>query len=156
MPLRADLDIAIRQHTVINVLKLGLVASIAFGDENSSEHGWPRQSQYHFSSCRRLSLRAQEALAVTGHEMFERAYRIQKNTLENAALLLPALWVNAAVISDRGAAALGAFWLTSKIWYAIAYQTDPAKRGPAFGLSMTAFALAWCAGAWGIKRVLMS
>ena len=54
------------------------------------------------------------------------------------------------------AAALGAFWLTSRIWYAIAYQNAPAKRGPAFDLSMTAFALAWCAGAWGIKRVLMS
>ena len=96
------------------------------------------------------------APAVTGHELFERAYRIQMNTLENAALLLPALWVNAGFISDRGAAALGAFWLISRVWYAIAYQSNPTKRGPAFGLSMTAFALAWCAGAWGIKRVLMS
>jgi glutathione S-transferase len=96
-----------------------------------------------------------KAPAVTGHEMFERAYRIQMNTLENAALLLPALWVNAGFISDRGAAALGAFWLISRIWYAIAYQSNPAKRGPAFGLSMTAFAFTWSAAAWGIARVLM-
>ena len=46
-----------------------------------------------------------KAPAVTGHEMFERAYRIQMNTLENAALLLPALWVSAGFVSDRGAAA---------------------------------------------------
>jgi glutathione S-transferase len=96
-----------------------------------------------------------KAPAVTGHEMFERAYRVQMNTLENAALLLPALWVNAGFVSDRGAAALGALWLISRIWYAIAYQSDPAKRGPAYGLSMTAFGITWCAAAWGIARTLM-
>ena len=96
-----------------------------------------------------------KAPAVSGNDMFERAYRIQMNTLENAALLLPALWLNAGFISDRGAAALGALWLSSRIWYAIAYQSDPAKRGPAFGLSMTVFAITWCAAAWGIARVLM-
>jgi glutathione S-transferase len=77
------------------------------------------------------------------------------NTLENAALLLPALWVNAGFVSDRGAAALGALWLISRIWYAIAYQSDPAKRGPSYGLSMTAFGITWSAAAWGIARVLM-
>ena len=96
-----------------------------------------------------------KAPAVTGHEMFERAYRVQMNTLENAVLLLPALWVNAGFISDRGAAALGAFWLISRIWYALAYQSNPAKRGPPFGLSMAAIAFTWCAAAWGIARVLM-
>ena len=96
-----------------------------------------------------------KAPAVTGHEMFERAYRIQMNTLENAAILLPALWVNAGFISDRGAAALGTLWLISRIWYAIAYQSDPAKRGPAYGLSMTVFAITWFAAAWGIARVLI-
>ncbi len=96
-----------------------------------------------------------KAPAVTGHEMFERAYRVQMNTLENAALLLPALWVNAGFVSDRGAAALGALWLISRIWYAIVYQSDPAKRGPAYSLSMTAFGITWSAAAWGIARVLM-
>ena len=48
-----------------------------------------------------------KAPAVTGHEMFERAYRIQMNTLENSAILLPALWLYAGFIGDRGAAAMG-------------------------------------------------
>ena len=96
-----------------------------------------------------------KAPAVTGHEMFERAYRIQMNTLENAAMVLPTLWVNAAFISDRGAAALGTAWLASRVWYALAYQQDPARRGPAFGISMAAFALLWAAAAFGIVRMLM-
>ena len=95
------------------------------------------------------------APAVSGHEMFERAYRVQMNTLENAALVLPVLWVNAGFISDRGAAALGVLWLMSRIWYAISYQIEPAKRGPAFVLSMVAFGLLWLAAAFGIIRILM-
>ena len=96
-----------------------------------------------------------KAPSVSGHEMFERAYRIQMNTLENAAMMLPALWVNAGFISDRGAAALGAVWLASRIWYALAYQKEPAKRGPAFGVSMAAFAFLWLVAIFGIGRLLV-
>ena len=96
-----------------------------------------------------------KAPSVSGHEMFERAYRIQMNTLENAAMMLPALWVNAGFISDRGAAALGAVWLASRIWYALAYQKEPAKRGPAFGVSMAAFTLLWLVAIFGIGRLLV-
>lgn len=95
-----------------------------------------------------------KAPAVTGHELFERAYRIQMNTLESAAPLLPALWLFAGFISDRGAAAVGAVWLVARIGYALAYQADPAKRGPAFGLSFTAFVVLWLGALWGIVRVM--
>jgi glutathione S-transferase len=96
-----------------------------------------------------------KAPAISGHEMFERAYRVQMNTLENAATVLPVLWVNAVFISDRGAAALGVLWLISRIWYALAYQNEPSKRGPAFVLSMVAFGLLWLASAFGIVRILV-
>ncbi len=96
-----------------------------------------------------------KAPAISGNELFERAYRIQMNTLENAAMVLPTLWINAAFISDRGAAALGAVWLAARIWYALAYQKEPAKRGPAFGLSMTAFALLWLAALFGVVRIML-
>jgi glutathione S-transferase len=96
-----------------------------------------------------------KAPAVSGHEMFDRAYRVQMNTLENAAMVLPAMWVNAGFVSDRGAAAVGAVWLLSRIWYAFAYQKEPARRGPAFVMSMVAFALLWLAAAYGIVRVLI-
>jgi glutathione S-transferase len=96
-----------------------------------------------------------KAPAVTGHEMFERAYRIQMNTLENAVLVLPALWLYASFIGDRGAAAMGGVWLLARIWYAIAYQKDPAKRGPAFGLSVLAFAGLAAGAFWGVLRILV-
>jgi glutathione S-transferase len=96
-----------------------------------------------------------KAPAVTGHEMFERAYRIQMNTLENAVLVLPGLWLYASFIGDRGAAAMGTAWLIARIWYAFAYQSDPKKRGPAFGLSIVAFAGLTGGAVWGVAKVLM-
>src|SRR5450830_2161206 len=96
-----------------------------------------------------------KAPAVTGNEMFERAYRVQMNTLENAVLLLPALWLYAGFIGDRGAAVIGAVWLVARIWYALAYQSDPSKRGPAFGLAMLAFVGLAAGAIWGVVKVLM-
>ncbi len=96
-----------------------------------------------------------KAPAVTGNEMFERAYRIQMNTLENAALLLPALWLYAGFIGDRGAAAMGLVWLIARVWYALAYQSNPAKRGGGFGLSVLAFTGLWIGALWGVARPLL-
>ena len=96
-----------------------------------------------------------KAPAVTGNELFERAYRVQMNTLENTALMLPALWLYAGFIGDRGAAIMGAAWLIARVWYAVAYLGNPAKRGPAFGLSMAAFAALWLGAAWGVVRVVV-
>lgn len=96
-----------------------------------------------------------KAPAVTGHEMFERAYRIQMNTLENTALVLPTLWLFAGFMSDRGAAMLGIVWLVARVWYAIAYQADPMRRGAGFGLSMLAFGGLGLGALWGVVRVFM-
>lgn len=95
-----------------------------------------------------------KAPAVSGHELFERALRIQMNTLENVVLTLPALWLYAALIGDRGAGAMGAIWLVARAWYAIAYHHDPARRGGGFGLALLAFAGLWCGAAWGVLRLL--
>ena len=92
--------------------------------------------------------------AVTGHELFERAYRVQMNTLENTVLFLPALWLYATGLGDKGAAVGGAIWLVGRIWYAIVYPQDPAKRGPAFSLAMAAFAGMWLGALWGVVRTL--
>lgn len=79
-----------------------------------------------------------KAPATTGHEMFDRAYRVQMNTLESAMLFLPALWIYAGLIGDLGGGVCGAVWIAGRVWYAIAYQQDPAKRGPGFGMSTLA------------------
>ena len=96
-----------------------------------------------------------KAPAVTGHEMFERAFRIQMNTLESAALMLPALWLHAVFICDLGAGVMGAIWLVARVWYALAYQKDPARRGGGFGLSFLAFVGLWLGALWGIVRSMM-
>lgn len=95
------------------------------------------------------------APAVSGHEMFERAFRIQMNTLEGAALMLPALWLYAGFIDDRGAGVIGGIWLAARVWYAVAYQQDPTKRGGGFGLAALALAGLWLGALWGVARVML-
>jgi glutathione S-transferase len=96
-----------------------------------------------------------KAPAVTGHEMFERAFRIQMNTLENAALLLPALWLYAGFIGDRGAAAMGVIWIAARVWYAVAYQKDPAKREGGFTVAFLAVIGLSLGALWGVAGVIM-
>jgi uncharacterized MAPEG superfamily protein len=91
-----------------------------------------------------------KAPATSGPEGFERAFRVQMNTLENAVIFLPALWLAAAYFSPRVAAILGGVWVLARIWFAVAYVRDPETRGAPF---VTAF-LAWGAlmvlAAWGV------
>jgi len=96
-----------------------------------------------------------KAPAVTGHEMFERAFRIQMNTLENAALMLPALWLYAGLIGDRGAGVMGIIWIAARVWYALAYYKDPAKRGGGFTVSFLAFVGLWLGALWGVAKVMI-
>jgi len=91
-----------------------------------------------------------QAPATTGHEMFERAYRIQLNTIENVLMFLPALWLYAIFIGDKGAGDSGMIWLVGRIWYAFAYQTNPAKRGYGFLISLLVIAGLWLGAAYGI------
>ena len=95
-----------------------------------------------------------KAPAVTGNEHFERAYRVQMNTLEQMALFLPALWLYAAYVSDRGAAVGGLIWAVGRVIYALAYVRDPASRGPGTMISLIAAAGLWLGAAYGVVRAL--
>ena len=79
-----------------------------------------------------------EAPATTGHPDFERVFRVHQNTLENIAMYLPALWLFAAYVSDRWAAALGAVWIVGRILYARGYYAEAAKRSTGFLISLGA------------------
>lgn len=76
------------------------------------------------------------APATSGHEMFERYYRVQMNTLEQLAIFIPALVLFAWVIDPRWAAALGAIWIVGRLIYFRSYVRDPRTR--ALGFAMTA------------------
>ena len=86
--------------------------------------------------------------AMSGHPDFERAFRIQMNTLEWMPILLPSLWLFAIDISDAMAAAIGAVWIIGRIVYFIGYSQAAAKRGPGFAIQALAAITLW-AGALG-------
>ncbi len=77
-----------------------------------------------------------KAPAVSGHEMFERAYRVQMNTLELLMLFLPALYIAAKYWPAGYVAGCGAVFLLGRVLYQRAYMSDPARRGPGFLLSI--------------------
>jgi uncharacterized membrane protein YecN with MAPEG domain len=72
------------------------------------------------------------APAMTGPEGFERAVRVQANTLEGMALYLPALWLFEVYVSPRYAAALGAVWIVGRVLYAIGYSRAAQQRSTGF------------------------
>ncbi len=97
-----------------------------------------------------------DAPATTGHPDLEIALRVQMNTLENAVLVLPPLWVAAIFFGPRAAAVAGAAWIASRLWYAIAYAADPRRRGPGFAGGMAAWLALMAMAAWGIVRVAVA
>jgi uncharacterized MAPEG superfamily protein len=96
------------------------------------------------------------APATHGHEMFERAFRVQMNTLENTVIFLPALWLCAWFIGPILASVLGACWLAGRIWYAAAYLREPKSRGGGFVLAFAAWGGLMLAAAWGVLRGLLT
>ena len=77
-----------------------------------------------------------KAPAVTGHEGFERAYRVQMNTLELMVALLPSLFVAARFWPASWVAGIGAVYLLGRFIYWRAYIGNPASRSLGFLLSM--------------------
>jgi glutathione S-transferase len=83
-----------------------------------------------------------QAPAVTGHPDFERAYRVQMNTLEWLPLFLVSLWLFAfAWSSDLIAAGIGLVWIVGRILYLTGYSRAAEARGPGFGIQALATAV---------------
>ncbi len=77
-----------------------------------------------------------KAPAVSGHEMFDRAYRVQMNTLELMIAFLPALFIAAKYWPQVYVAGAGAVYLVGRLIYWRSYTAAPASRGLGFALSM--------------------
>ncbi len=89
-----------------------------------------------FIAGRARDVHGVKAPATTGHPAFERAFRVQANTMEAALMFLPTLALATWLGDARLAATFGAVWLLARVWYAAAYLRDAARRGPAFTLGM--------------------
>ena len=69
-----------------------------------------------------------KAPATSGHEIFDRYYRVHINTLEQLIVFIPAILVFAYFAVPVYAAGLGAFFLIGRIIYYVSYVNDPEKR----------------------------
>ena len=72
------------------------------------------------------------APAMTGHPDFERAVRVQMNTLEWLPVYLVSLGLFAVYVDPRWAAAIGGVWILGRALYMRGYMQAAARRGPGF------------------------
>jgi glutathione S-transferase len=96
-----------------------------------------------------------KAPAISGDPAFERAYRVQMNTLESTVMFLPTLWLAASYGFSGWAGVAGLVWIVGRVWYALAYLQDAGKRGPGFALGMIGWVAALVMAGIGVFRVLM-
>lgn len=95
------------------------------------------------------------APATTGNAEFERAYRVQVNTLEWMPIMLPALWLFALYVGDVWAAAIGLVWIAGRIWYMRGYLEAAEKRGNGFAVQAFATIVLWVGAMAGIVLALI-
>jgi uncharacterized membrane protein YecN with MAPEG domain len=90
------------------------------------------------------------APAITGHPEFERAYRIQMNTLEQLVPFLPMLWLFAILLDGEWAGGLGLLWVAGRLHYALSYMREPAARGPGMIATILVTTVLMLGVAWGL------
>ena len=90
-----------------------------------------------------------EAPAMTGHPEFERASRVQINTLEWIVIFLPSMWLCAAYVNSVLAAVLGLVWIGGRYLYMTGYLKDPKARSTGFMIQLAATAIALFGGLIG-------
>jgi uncharacterized membrane protein YecN with MAPEG domain len=96
-----------------------------------------------------------KAPSISGDPAFERAWRVQMNTLENAVMFIPALWLAAQYVDPLWAGIAGIVWLVGRVWYAVAYVRDASRRGPGYLVSMIAWAALMLMAAGGMGMAIM-
>jgi len=121
------------------VIVLALVQYVAFG----MLVGWAR-GKYGI-----------KAPAVTGHEIFDRYFRVHQNTLELLVAFVPAIWLFGMYVDPTWAALLGLVYLVARVLYLRGYVADPAKREVGFALSVLPVFVLLAGALWGAGRRLM-
>ena len=96
-----------------------------------------------------------QAPAISGHPAFERAWRVQMNTLEATMIFLPTLWLAVQYGYPLWASLAGLVWVFGRVWYAVAYLKEAAKRSGGFLLSSAAWAVMLVLGVIGLVRAMM-
>lgn len=76
------------------------------------------------------------APATSGHEGFERRFRVQMNTLELLVTFVPSLWLASTYVPPWVTSLLGLIYLIGRFLYARSYVAEPASRTVGFLLSI--------------------
>jgi glutathione S-transferase len=90
------------------------------------------------------------APATTGNPDFERAFRIQMNTLEWMPIFLPSMWLCAVFVGEFLAVILGLVWIAGRILYIRGYAEAAEKRGMGFGVQALASVILWVLALIGV------
>ena len=101
-----------------------------------------------------------KAPATQGHEEFNRALRVQMNTLEQLVYFIPSLWLFFLFAPTSWAepvgTLLGAVWILARIDYARGYYALPRKRMGGFVVSLAAASFLLLGGVIGILGQTLS
>ncbi|MGB4860454.1 MAG: MAPEG family protein [Dokdonella sp.] len=76
------------------------------------------------------------APATSGHEGFDREFRVQMNTLEQIVGFLPALLLASLYWPNAVIAGIGVVYLIGRFLYRRSYVANPASRGLGFALTV--------------------
>ena len=66
--------------------------------------------------------------ATTGAPEFDRAFRVQMNTLEQLVIFLPLLWLAGTFFNRWVACILGIVWIVGRVLYMQGYMDAPERR----------------------------
>ncbi|MGB5104425.1 MAG: MAPEG family protein [Steroidobacteraceae bacterium] len=95
-----------------------------------------------------------KAPAVSGHEMFDRYFRVHQNTMELLVAFVPAIWLFGLYVSPKWAALIGLVYVAGRILYLLGYVKDPAKREFGFGMSVLPIVVMLVGALWGAAKAL--
>lgn len=97
-----------------------------------------------------------DAPKTTGNEEFEKAYRVQMNTLEFLPVQLTCLAMFAELSkNDKLTAGIGSGFIIGRLLFALGYYKNPKKRSFGFGISMLSqFALVAGSAYYLVKKFL--
>lgn len=89
------------------------------------------------------------APATLGDEAFNRAFRVQQNTLEQIVPFLPVLFIAGSYWPQAVVAGIGVVWLLGRLLYRQQYVKNPASRAPGFMLTMLPTVVLVLMALWG-------
>ena len=96
-----------------------------------------------------------KAPAMTGDETFERALRVQVNTLEQLIITIPAMWICANYFRADVAAIVGVIFFIGRLIYRSAYMKDPTTRVSGMVTGFLANVVLILSAGWGVISNLL-